>query len=191
MTYAVTCSVDDIRCHMQAYVHELGQCLLTLDDDKAGQVENQMLTLCTEGMRLIGRRLLQNPAAHKVLITSSLAQGQRTLLHLDTAFYSNLLVSRDALWHACVRTFNTHANVNCFSCHLPCLVPALPCPACLALHRQLLYYLLLTTTSCPTGTVMSPPRWFMINHEHEPCLTRLQHLDDHAGAFGLTRRPDC
>lgn len=74
-----------------AYIHELGQCLLQLDDDKVGYVAERMMTLSVEGMRLIGRRLLCNPAAHKALITGSLAQGQHTLLHLDGRFYTKLL----------------------------------------------------------------------------------------------------
>ncbi|DBA66746.1 hypothetical protein WJX79_006795 [Trebouxia sp. C0005] len=73
------------------YIHELGQCLLQLDDDKAGHVAERMMTLTVEGMRLIGRRLLCNPAAHKALITGSLAQGENTLLRLDGRFYTKIL----------------------------------------------------------------------------------------------------
>jgi hypothetical protein len=79
---------------MQAYIHELGQCLLQLDGDKVGYVAERMMTLSVEGMRLIGRRLLCNPAAHKALITGSLAQGEHTLLRLDGRFYTKLLVSQ-------------------------------------------------------------------------------------------------
>lgn len=79
---------------MQVYIHELGQCLLQLDDDKAGHVAERMMTLTVEGMRLIGRRLLCNPAAHKALITGSLAQGENTLLRLDGRFYTKILVSQ-------------------------------------------------------------------------------------------------
>ena len=74
-------------------MHELGQCLLQLDDAKVDKVEERIMTLSVEGMRLIGRRLLYNPAAHKALISGNLAQGQRTLLHLNPAFYTKLLVS--------------------------------------------------------------------------------------------------
>ncbi|KAL0019409.1 hypothetical protein WJX77_010507 [Trebouxia sp. C0004] len=74
-----------------AYIHELGQCLLQLDDDRVGYVAERMMTLSVEGMRLIGRRLLCNPAAHKALITGSLAQGAHTLLCLDGRFYTKLL----------------------------------------------------------------------------------------------------
>lgn len=78
---------------MQAYVHELGQCLLKVDDDNHGLVTRRLLLLSVEGMRLIGRRLLYNPAAHKAVITANLVQGQPTLLHLDADFYKNLVVS--------------------------------------------------------------------------------------------------
>ncbi|KAL0044756.1 hypothetical protein WJX82_008434 [Trebouxia sp. C0006] len=74
-----------------AYIHELGQCLLQLDNDKVGYVAERMMTLSVEGMRLIGRRLLCNPAAHKALITGSLAQGEHTLLRLDDRFYTKML----------------------------------------------------------------------------------------------------
>ena len=77
---------------LQAYVHELGQCLLKVDEDPHGTVARRLLLLSIEGMRLVGRRLLQNPAAHKALITANLVQGQPTLLHLDADFYTNLLV---------------------------------------------------------------------------------------------------
>lgn len=52
----------------------------------------RLLLLSVEGLRLVGRRLLHNPAAHKALITANLVQGQPTLLHLDTNFYTNLVV---------------------------------------------------------------------------------------------------
>lgn len=74
-----------------AYVHELGQCLLQVDDDPTGKMDERLLVLSVEGMRLVGRRLLHNPAAHKALITVDLAEGQPTLLQLDSTFYSNLL----------------------------------------------------------------------------------------------------
>lgn len=77
---------------MQAYVHELGECLLRVDDDKHGVVNRRLILLSVEGMRLVGRRLLQNPAAHKALLTANLVQGQPTLLHLDADFYTNLVV---------------------------------------------------------------------------------------------------
>ena len=77
---------------MQAYVHELGQCLLKVEDDRHGLVTRRLLLLSVEGMRLIGRRLLYNPAAHKAVITANLVQGQPTLLHLDADFYTNLAV---------------------------------------------------------------------------------------------------
>ena len=77
---------------MQAYIHELGQCLLNLDADKDGHVARRLLLLSVEGLRLVGRRLLHNPAAHKALITANMVQGQPTLLHLDASFYTNLVV---------------------------------------------------------------------------------------------------
>lgn len=77
---------------MQAYIHELGQCLLNLDGDKDGHVARRLLLLSVEGLRLVGRRLLHNPAAHKALITANMVQGQPTLLHLDASFYTNLVV---------------------------------------------------------------------------------------------------
>ena len=83
----------------QAYVHELGQCLLKLDDDKHGLVTRRLLLLSVEGMRLVGRRLLQNPAAHKALITANLVQGQPTPLHLDADFYTNLVVGFSRVLH--------------------------------------------------------------------------------------------
>lgn len=83
---------DNCKPFVQAYVHELGQCLLKLDGDKDGTVAQRLLLLSVEGMRLVGRRLLQNPAAHKALISANLVQGQPTLLHLDADFYINLLV---------------------------------------------------------------------------------------------------
>ena len=84
------CKVHDL---LQAYVHELGQCLLQVDDDPTGKMDERLLVLSVEGMRLVGRRLLHNPAAHKALITVDLAEGQPTLLQLDSTFYTNLLVS--------------------------------------------------------------------------------------------------
>ena len=64
-----------------------------MDDDPTGKMDERLLVLSVEGMRLVGRRLLHNPAAHKALITVDLAEGQPTLLQLDSMFYSNLLVS--------------------------------------------------------------------------------------------------
>lgn len=87
---------------MQAYIHELGQCLLQLDNDKVGYVAERLMTLSVEGMRLIGRRLLCNPAAHKALITGSLAQGEHTLLRLDDRFYTKMLVSQHSLIAPCL-----------------------------------------------------------------------------------------
>ena len=84
---------------MQAYVHELGQCLLKVDDDQNGLVTQRLLLLSVEGTRLIGRRLLYNPAAHKAVITANLVQGQPTLLHLDAGFYTNLVVRLSQLLH--------------------------------------------------------------------------------------------
>ena len=85
---------------MQAYVHELGQCLLKVDNDKHGLVTRRLLLLSVEGMRLVGRRLLYNPAAHKAVITANLVQGQPTLLHLDADFYTHLVVSSLHWWNA-------------------------------------------------------------------------------------------
>ena len=119
---------------MQAYVHELAQCLVVqLDDEKAtsGLMKERMLILSVEGMRLIGRRLLQNPAAHKALITGNMAQGQRTLLHLDAGFYAHLMASKyDSLCSfasVAVLASATHTYLRICDPALPC--PALPCPA--------------------------------------------------------------
>lgn len=109
---------------MQAYVHELGECLLRLDDDKQGLVNRRLILLSVEGMRLVGRRLLQNPAAHKALITANLVQGHPTLLHLDADFYTNLVVGFLELmqWYSTYMSTLLHLDAdsytNCVVGHL-------------------------------------------------------------------------
>ncbi|KAL3158665.1 hypothetical protein ABBQ32_011407 [Trebouxia sp. C0010 RCD-2024] len=90
-----TMSTEQFSALWTAYIHELGQCLLNLDADKDGHVAGRLLLLSVEGLRLVGRRLLHNPAAHKALITANMVQGLPTLLHLDTNFYTNLVALLD------------------------------------------------------------------------------------------------
>ena len=78
---------------MQAYNVELKQCLVSLNEHADKAVEDRMLQLGLEALRIAGCQLLLNPAAVKHLLHGRMSHGSQPAHQLDHTFYVNLLVS--------------------------------------------------------------------------------------------------
>lgn len=86
------CPLESFAALWTAYNVELKQCLVSLNEHADKAVEDRMLQLGLEALRIAGCQLLLNPAAVKHLLNGRMSHGNQPPHQLDHTFYVNLLI---------------------------------------------------------------------------------------------------